>query len=48
LGEYLASPLIAAVGGSWMAPLEVIRRRDWAAITAAAAAAIEVVQAARR
>ncbi|HEX2859995.1 MAG TPA: bifunctional 4-hydroxy-2-oxoglutarate aldolase/2-dehydro-3-deoxy-phosphogluconate aldolase [Lacunisphaera sp.] len=47
LADYLRSPLIAAVGGSWLARPEVIRRRDWAEITRAAAAAMAVVRAVR-
>ena len=47
LGDYLKSPLVAAVGGSWLAKPEVIKAKDWAAITAAAAAATKVVQAVR-
>ena len=29
---YLAEPTVAAVGGSWMVPPELIRARDWARI----------------
>lgn len=29
LGEYLSSDLIGAVGGSWLAPRDVIASRDW-------------------
>jgi 2-dehydro-3-deoxyphosphogluconate aldolase/(4S)-4-hydroxy-2-oxoglutarate aldolase len=47
LGDYLKSPLVAAVGGSWLAKPEVIKAKNWAAITAAAAAATQVVQAVR-
>ena len=47
LGDYLKSPLVAAVGGSWLAKPEVIKAKDWAAITAAAAAATKVVQTVR-
>jgi len=47
LGDYLKSPLVAAVGGSWLAKPEVIKARNWAAITAAAAAATKVVQTVR-
>ena len=47
LGDYLKSPLVAAVGGSWLAKPEVIKAKNWAAITAAAAAATKVVQAVR-
>jgi len=47
LGDYLKSPLVAAVGGSWLAKPEVIKAKNWAAITAAAAAATKVVQTVR-
>ncbi len=47
LGEYLKSPLVAAVGGSWLAKPEVIKAKNWAAITAAAAAATAVVKTVR-
>jgi 2-dehydro-3-deoxyphosphogluconate aldolase/(4S)-4-hydroxy-2-oxoglutarate aldolase len=47
LGDYLKSPLVAAVGGSWLAKPEVIKAKDWATITAAAAAATKVVQTVR-
>ncbi len=33
IGAYLALPSVLAVGGSWLAPAEDIRRGDWAAIT---------------
>lgn len=32
LREYLASPLIAAVGGSWIAKRELIKAQDWETI----------------
>ena len=44
--EYLADPLIAAIGGSWMAPRDVITAQDWPAITAFAREAAHL--AARR
>ncbi len=47
LTEWLADPLIAAVGGSWLAPLDAIRRQDWAAIRALAAEAALAVQQVR-
>lgn len=46
-GEYLSSQLIAAIGGSWIAKREVIAAGDWAAITANAKAAMELVSHAR-
>lgn len=48
LAEYVASPLVAAVGGSWLAKSDVIARKDWAAIQSAAAAATEIVRGARK
>lgn len=32
LATYLASPLVGAVGGSWLAPRDLIQAGDWAAI----------------
>lgn len=37
--EYLSSPLVSALGGSWIAPRDAIRAGDWAGITARAASA---------
>lgn len=36
---YLADPLVAAIGGSWIAPREAIKARDWKAIESNARAA---------
>lgn len=33
MGDYLASPLILAVGGSWLAPRDLIMGERWSAIT---------------
>jgi 2-dehydro-3-deoxyphosphogluconate aldolase/(4S)-4-hydroxy-2-oxoglutarate aldolase len=41
--EYLAFPKVRAIGGSWMAPAEMIRARDWVGITARAKAAVALV-----
>lgn len=32
--EYLDSPLVAAIGGSWIAPSQLIKERNWAQIRA--------------
>ncbi len=45
--EWLADPLIAAVGGSWLAPRDLIRRQDWAAIRELASEASRAVQQVR-
>ena len=38
-GTYLNDPLIAAIGGSWIAPREAIKSNDWKTIVATASAA---------
>ena len=44
---YLADPLVAALGGSWLAPRELIASENWAAVTANATKASEIVKATR-
>lgn len=39
-GSYLYDPLIAAIGGSWIAPREAIKANDWASIASNARAAV--------
>jgi 2-dehydro-3-deoxyphosphogluconate aldolase/(4S)-4-hydroxy-2-oxoglutarate aldolase len=39
--DYLRLENVVAVGGSWMAPAEMVRRRDWRGIEAAARKAID-------
>lgn len=41
---YLREPLVLAVGGSWLAPREQIRRRDWDGITRNARVVTSAVQ----
>jgi 2-dehydro-3-deoxyphosphogluconate aldolase/(4S)-4-hydroxy-2-oxoglutarate aldolase len=36
MAEWLAVPGVVAVGGSWLAPDDKIKARDWPAITAIA------------
>ena len=45
--EYLKSPLIAACGGSWIAPSKLIAARDWDAIRANAELACRIAAEAR-
>jgi 2-dehydro-3-deoxyphosphogluconate aldolase / (4S)-4-hydroxy-2-oxoglutarate aldolase len=45
LRDYLAIPRVLAVGGSWMVPAAAVTARDWASITAAATAAVQLVGA---
>jgi len=47
LAAYAAEPLVAAVGGSWLAPREAIRLGDWAAMTALAREARQIITQAR-
>jgi 2-dehydro-3-deoxyphosphogluconate aldolase/(4S)-4-hydroxy-2-oxoglutarate aldolase len=44
---YLKEPAVHALGGSWLAPRELIQRQDWAAITANASAATAIVRRVR-
>ena len=44
---YLQQAFIPAVGGSWMAPRELVARQDWAEITVRAKQAAAMVQRAR-
>ena len=45
--QYLREPAVLALGGSWLAPRELIQRKDWAAITANAREASMIVQRVR-
>jgi len=47
MGEYLSSPLITAVGGSWLAPKDLVNAGNWAEITRRAAEARAIVQKVR-
>ena len=47
MGIYLGSPLITAIGGSWIAKSDVIRAGHWEKITANAKEAMEIVKRAR-
>lgn len=40
--HYLREPCVGAIGGSWLAPREVIRAQEWATITEAARQAVAV------
>lgn len=42
--SYLQDPLVAAIGGSWIAPREAIRANEWEAITARARTAKKLVE----
>lgn len=42
MARYLALPNVPCVGGSWLAPDDLIARRDWAAITERARRAVAI------
>jgi 2-dehydro-3-deoxyphosphogluconate aldolase/(4S)-4-hydroxy-2-oxoglutarate aldolase len=48
LGDYLNSPLVMAVGGSWLAPRDLIREHNWAEIARRAAEATQIVRKVRQ
>ena len=48
MATYLADPLIAAIGGSWLAPRELIREGRWAEITQLAKSAVEIIKSTRK
>jgi 2-dehydro-3-deoxyphosphogluconate aldolase/(4S)-4-hydroxy-2-oxoglutarate aldolase len=48
LADYIASPLVACVGGSWLAKPDVIRQKDWKKIEELASTAMAIVHSIRR
>jgi len=46
-GQYLAEPSILALGGSWIAPRDLIRKRDWSTITERARQVATIVEKTR-
>lgn len=44
---YLMEPLILAIGGSWLAPREIVREKAWDEVTRRSKVAIEAVSRAR-
>jgi len=48
MATYLAEPLVGALGGSWLAPRDLIQSGDWAKIRANAAAAVEIIRVTRQ
>ncbi len=48
LGEYLSEAAVPAVGGSWIAPRQLIQANDWGTITSRAAAARELITQTRQ
>ncbi len=48
MAAYLADPNIAALGGSWLAPRELIQARAWDTITALATEAVQFIKSTRQ
>jgi len=48
MASYLADPAIAALGGSWLAPRELIRGGNWEKITALSAEAVQIIKTTRQ
>ncbi len=46
--SYLADPAIAALGGSWLAPRELIKTGNWEKITALSAEAVQIIKTTRQ
>ena len=46
-GEYLKSPLVSAIGGSWIAKRESIAAQDWVGIEKSAKEAAAIIKASR-
>lgn len=47
MGTYLGEKSVAAIGGSWLAPRELIQARNWTEITARALRASDIVRQSR-
>jgi 2-dehydro-3-deoxyphosphogluconate aldolase/(4S)-4-hydroxy-2-oxoglutarate aldolase len=45
--SYLGDPLVPAIGGSWLAPKNLIQQRDWESITSRARAIRELIDRTR-
>lgn len=46
LAAYAALPNVSSVGGSWLAPKEMLQKNDWAGITALAKKAVQIAKGA--
>lgn len=47
MASYLADPQVAALGGSWLAPRDLIKAGEWDKITALAAEAVQIIKTTR-
>lgn len=48
MATYLAEPIVAALGGSWLAPRDLIKAGEWDKITALAAEAVQIIKSTRQ
>jgi len=48
MAAYLADTSVAALGGSWLAPRDLIKAGHWEKITALSAEAVQIIQATRQ
>lgn len=48
MASYLADPLVAALGGSWLAPRDAIKAGEWAKITSLAEEAVQIIKSTRQ
>ena len=48
MASYLSDPLVSALGGSWLAPRDLIKAGDWAQITKLAADAVQTISTTRQ
>jgi 2-dehydro-3-deoxyphosphogluconate aldolase / (4S)-4-hydroxy-2-oxoglutarate aldolase len=46
-GEYLAQPIVAAIGGTWIAERKLVQEKQWAAITKLTREALEIAAKAK-
>ena len=47
MASYLTDPLISALGGSWLAPRDVIKAGKWDVIASLASEAVQIIQSVR-
>jgi 2-dehydro-3-deoxyphosphogluconate aldolase/(4S)-4-hydroxy-2-oxoglutarate aldolase len=47
MASYLADPQVAALGGSWLAPRDLIKAGEWEKISALAAEAVQIIKSTR-
>ena len=48
MATYIAEPIVAALGGSWLAPRDLVKAGDWAAITKLSAEAVQIIASTRQ